>query len=313
MTSYLLLAVAGFSGAILTVAAWLLLRVSDRDVLLAARISAAQGKWHKPEAIQRPRRAVSEPLQRSLAALGHAVMQSGVLPGRTRADLQRTLASSGFRSSNALALFLGGKLVLVLAGLAGGWMLADMLGVQSATRIMMVGIGFVAGLLAPDMIVRKLRKAYLAQLEDGLPDTLDLLVICAQAGLNLEAGMARVALEIRASHKAVADELELTIRELEMMASAAAALANLAQRTELETVKRLVSTLTQTMQYGTPLTDALRSLSAETRQTMLNNFEARAARLPVVLTLPMIVFILPCVFIVVGGPAVIQIMKVFAH
>ena len=85
------------------------------------------------------------------------------------------------------------------------------------------------------------------------------------------------------------------------------------QHLERGGLKRLTSTLIQTMQYGTPLTDGLRNLSNEMRQMALTKFEERAARLPVMLTLPMIVFILPCVFIVVGGPAGIQISKSLSH
>ena len=314
-TSLVLITVAAVSGAVLSVAAWLMLRVSDRDVLLASRISAAQGKWIKLEAVETTgrRRAIKDSVQQSLARIGQAIMRSGLLPGRTRAELQQTLSASGFRGSNALALFLGGKLVMVLAGPLLGWIMADTLASQSSTRLLMLGGGFVAGLLAPDMIVRRIRKRYLDRLENGLPDALDLLVICAQAGLNLEAAMGRVAAEMRLSQPEVADEFELTVKELEIMASAQAALANMGLRTGLDTLKRLVSTLTQTMQYGTPLTDALRTLSAETRQSALTRFESRAARLPVLLTMPMIFFILPCIFIVVGGPAALQVMKAFGH
>ena len=88
------------------------------------------------------------------------------------------------------------------------------------------------------------------------------------------------------------------------------ALTNLGTRTGLDCLKRLGSTLIQTMQYGTPLSAALRVLAAELRQETLTKFEERAARLPVLLTLPMILFILPCVFLVVGGPAVIQVVNV---
>jgi tight adherence protein C len=309
-----LVALAAASGAILVVAAWLMLRVSDRDVQLAARVSAARGRWIKPEAVELPRkRALLEPVQSSIAAVGRAVMQSGLLPGRTRAELQQTLASSGFRGPNALAMFIGAKLVLVPAVPLAALALADALGTSSRTRMIMLAAGFIAGLLAPDKIVRSIRDRYLNRLEAGLPDALDLLVICAQAGLSLEPAMARVAAEMRMARPEVADELELTVRELEIMASAPAALANLAKRTGLPTLQRLVSTLVQTMQYGTPLTDALRTLSAEVRQQALTRFEARAARLPVLLTMPMIMFILPCVFMIVGGPAVIQVMRSLGH
>jgi tight adherence protein C len=146
-----------------------------------------------------------------------------------------------------------------------------------------------------------------------LPDALDLLVICAQAGLSLSPAMGRVAAEMMNVHPAVATELALTVRELEILPSAAEALHNLARRTGLATLDRLGRTLAQTLQYGTPLTDALRNLAAETRQQVLTRFEGRAAQLPVLLTLPMILFILPCVFIIAGGPAVLQVIKTLSH
>ena len=91
------------------------------------------------------------------------------------------------------------------------------------------------------------------------------------------------------------------------------AITNLGQRTGLETFKRLATTLVQTIHYGTPISDALRALSSEMRQEMLTRCEERAARLPVLLTLPTIVFILPCVFLIAGGPAMIQVMKSFGN
>ena len=127
--------------------------------------------------------------------------------------------------------------------------------------------------------------------------------------MSLEPGMTRVAFELRRSRPEVAREFDATVRELEILSDSTMALGNLGRRTGLDSLKRLVSTLTQTMQYGTPLSDALRSLSNEMRQMSLTRFEERAARLPVLLTLPMILFILPCIFIVVGGPAGITVAK----
>ena len=125
--------------------------------------------------------------------------------------------------------------------------------------------------------------------------------------------MSRVALELRPVHPELCDELATTVRELEMMSDSALALTNLGQRTGLESLVRLTATLTQTMQYGTPLSEALRSLSNEMRTATLTAFEERAARLPVLLTVPMILFILPTVFLIVGGPAAIQMMASFSH
>jgi len=311
MTPALLLGMAALSGTVVAVAAWLMLRTSDRDLEFATRIGAARGTWVRvdetAEAV-RSRRLV-DPVQQCISALGMALMQSGLLPGRTRAELQQALISSGFRGPNALALFIGAKLVLIVAGPIAGVLLAGLMGSPNHTFYILGG--FIGGLLLPDQMIKRFRKSYLSKLEAGLPDALDLLVICAQAGLSLEPAMSRVAAEMRGARPQVAVELELTVRELEIMGDAAVALGNLGKRTGLSTLQRLVSTLVQTMQYGTPLTDALRNLSAEVRQQTLTHFEAQAARLPVLLTLPMVLFIMPCVFIVVGGPAILQVMKTF--
>jgi tight adherence protein C len=309
----LLIIMGGVSATVLTTAAWLLLRVSDQDELLARRMSAARGQWVQHNPLERRPRTLLQPLHRLVAGIGKAALGSGVLAGSTKQELQQALLSSGFRGPNALPLFLGAKLVLMVAGPLAALLLAGVMGVSPTTRVMLIGIGFVAGLLAPDQVIKQLRTGYLDRLEAGLPDALDLMVICAQAGLSLEPAMARVAAEMRVARIEVAIELDLTVRELEVMASPQAALANLASRTGLPTLKRLVSTLVQTMQYGTPLSEALRTLSAELRQQTLTRFEERAARLPVLLTMPMILFILPCVFIIAAGPAALRVMKVLSH
>jgi tight adherence protein C len=250
---------------------------------------------------------------RLVGGLGRLIAQSGVLPGRTLAELEQTLSAAGLRGANGLALFVGAKIVL-FAGLPlvlfvvlhGGTM-------RPPLRFMAVGAAALVGLLAPDFAVKQGRGRYLTALQRGLPDALDLLVICTQAGLGLESAIARVAEEIRAAHPAIARELETTSRELQITAESRLALESLARRTGIDSLKRLAATLTQSLQYGTPLVAALRSLSAELRQEALTRFEERAARLPVMLTLPMVVFILPCVFIIVGGPAVMRIMAALHH
>jgi tight adherence protein C len=149
-------------------------------------------------------------------------------------------------------------------------------------------------------------------LEQGLPDALDMMVICAQAGLGLGPTIIRVGTELAPARPEIAHEFLLTANDLQIMSDSRVALNNLGTRTGLDSMKRLVTTLTQTMVYGTPLTEALRMLSVEMRQETLTRFEARAARLPVLLTLPTVVFILPCVFLIVGGPAVIQVVGVLS-
>jgi tight adherence protein C len=165
------------------------------------------------------------------------------------------------------------------------------------------------GLLLPDYAVRTLHKRHLAAVERGLPDALDMLVICTEAGLGLEPAIDRVGREIGYAHPDVAEELVNVAREMRVNADRRAALMNMSKRTGLASLRRLGITLVQTLQFGTPLSHALRTLSAEMRQEALTRFEARAGRLPTLLTVPMIVFILPCVFLIVAGPAVVHVMQ----
>lgn len=247
---------------------------------------------------------------RLLARIGAAITRSGLLPRATLAQIDETLVASGFRAGNALALFVGAK-VLLLAAVPGITALVlPHLDLAPLTHAVAMAVAVLVGLLAPDYVVGRIRATHLHRVEHGLPDALDMMVICAEAGLGLEPAIARVGAEIRAVHPALAQEFARTSGELQFIADSRVALTNLGTRTGLDCLKRLGSTLIQTMQYGTPLSAALRVLAAELRQETLTKFEERAARLPVLLTLPMILFILPCVFLVVGGPAVIQVVNV---
>ena len=312
MSLGLLLGVAAVSAVILMIAAVLMLRVSDTDEALSARFDAARGKWQVAglrEAAPKAKNGAGEMASRAVAGLGQFVMQSGILPGRTRAELQQTLSAAGFRGPNVMAMFIGSKLAMLFGLPVAGWFLAQYFALSPNNVLVAVVVSGVLGLVAPDNIIKRKRQSYLAKLDEGLSDVLDLMVICAQAGLSLEPAMGRVAIELRRVHPEMCEELATTVRELEMMSDSSAALANLGRRTGLESLIRLTSTLIQTMQYGTPLTDALRTLSNEMRTAALTRFEERAARLPVLLTLPMIAFVLPCVFLVVIGPAGIQISR----
>ena len=313
MPNLLLLGLGFVSAVLIAGTAYLLLRVTDRDIRLMERMSAAQGTWTGPKLNEDvPAKGLGGDLKGAVGGLGRAIMSSGLLPGKTRVELEQTLMNSGFRGPNALALFIGSKLILLAIAPLVGWLLANSLGLKDLTRIAAILAITMVGILAPDYNVRRIRKKYLNEVEEGLPDALDLLTICAQAGLSLEPGMTRVAFELKRSRPAIAREFETTVRELEILSDSAIALGNMGKRTGLESLKRLTATLVQTMQYGTPLSEALRSLSNEMRTMALIRFEERAARLPVLLTLPMILFILPCIFIVVGGPAGISVARTLA-
>jgi tight adherence protein C len=251
-------------------------------------------------------RSTSQRLLGLVGGIGGAMTRGRLLSARTIAELEQTLHAAGLRGDQALGVFLGAKaaglLVLPLAtfmGLAAS-------GIAGQALLFATVGAAICGMLLPDLVARRMRKRYLAELERGLPDTLDMLVICAEAGLGLEAAVQRVAVEIRPAHRAVGTEFALMASEMKILADRRQALVNMGERTGVETLKRLATTLSQTLQYGTPLAQALRTLAAEMRQEQLIRFEARAARLPVLLTLPMIVFILPTLFLIVAGPAVLR-------
>jgi tight adherence protein C len=225
-------------------------------------------------------------------------------------DLELRLNSAGFRGRNMLAPFIGAKLLSLVGLPLLAWLVVDRVGWPFAVRLLVIAGAGLAGLLLPDYIVRQLYRRHLAAVEQGLPDALDMLVICTEAGLGLELAIDRVGREIGAAHPDVAEELLNTAREMRVNADRRATLMNMAARAGLPSLRRLAVTLVQTLQYGTPLSQALRTLSSEMRQEALTRFEARAGRLPALLTVPMIVFILPCVFMIVGGPAIVHLMQV---
>ena len=145
----------------------------------------------------------------------------------------------------------------------------------------------------------------------GLPDALELLVVCVEAGLSLEDGLARVVTELKQSQPALADELGLTLADLKILPSRDQALLNLADRVDIPSVRGVVMTLTQTLRYGTPLANSLRVVASEMRNDSLIEMEERANRLPAYLTLPVMLFLMPTIFLVVGGPAALRIMDAF--
>ena len=147
----------------------------------------------------------------------------------------------------------------------------------------------------------------------GLPDALDLLVICAEAGLTVDAAFQRVARELGRAYPELGDEFTLTAIELGFLSERRQAFENLAQRVKLDAVKGVVTTMVQTEKYGTPLASALRVLSGEFRNERMMRAEEKAARLPAIMTIPLILFILPTLFVVILGPAACSISDAFKH
>ncbi|HVF83480.1 MAG TPA: type II secretion system F family protein [Sphingomicrobium sp.] len=178
--------------------------------------------------------------------------------------------------------------------------------------------GLVAGTLvlsykSPDLWLGNKVKKRSDAVRKGLPDALDLLVICAEAGLTVDAAFGRVAKELGKAYPELGDEFGLTAIELGFLNERRLAFENLAGRVDLEAVRGVVTTMIQTEKYGTPLASALRVLSAEFRNERMMRAEEKAARLPAIMTVPLILFILPTLFIVILGPAACSISDNFIN
>jgi tight adherence protein C len=160
---------------------------------------------------------------------------------------------------------------------------------------------------APDLWLKNKVTKRTKAIRKGLPDALDLLVICAEAGLTVDAAFNRVARELGKAYPELGDEFALTSIELGFLTDRRSAFENLANRIDLEAVRGVVTTMIQTEKYGTPLASALRVLAAEFRNERMMRAEEKAARLPAIMTVPLILFILPVLFIVILGPAACSI------
>ena len=166
---------------------------------------------------------------------------------------------------------------------------------------------------APDIWLKNKVTKRSHAVRKGLPDALDLLVICAEAGLTVDAAFGRVARELGKAYPELGDEFGLTAIELGFLNERRQAFENLSLRVDLEAVRGVVTTMIQTEKYGTPLASALRVLSAEFRNERMMRAEEKAARLPAIMTVPLILFILPSLFIVILGPASCSIHDSFIN
>ncbi|WP_020593589.1 type II secretion system F family protein [Kiloniella laminariae] len=169
----------------------------------------------------------------------------------------------------------------------------------------LISVTFI-GAKIPDILLKNAIMKRRELVKKALPDALDLMVICTEAGLSLDAAFNRVAREMITAAPELSDELSLTSLELGFLQERQKALMNLALRIDIPMMRSLVNALIQAERYGTPLAQSLRVMSSELRQERLLKAEEKAARLPAIMTVPMIIFILPPLMIVLLGPAVMR-------
>ncbi|MDG2535479.1 type II secretion system F family protein [Sphingomonas sp. HITSZ_GF] len=224
---------------------------------------------------------------------------------------QTKLLQAGIRRKEFAVAVIFGRLVLPIAlGVPMLYMVygTEMFADWSPLKAYGLVAGtFILGYKAPDLYLKNKIQKRSHAIRKGLPDALDLLVICAEAGLTVDAAFARVSKELSKAYPELGEEFQLTAIELGFLSDRRQAFENLAERIDLDAIRGVVTTMIQTEKYGTPLASALRVLSAEFRNERMMRAEEKAARLPAIMTVPLILFILPVLFIVILGPAACSI------
>ena len=173
---------------------------------------------------------------------------------------------------------------------------------------MAIGAGYL-GFYLPNMFVENLVQRRQQAIGQSFPDALDMLLICVQAGMSIEAAFGKVAKEVASQSLELAEEFSLTTAELSYLQDRRQAFDNLGKRTGVTVIKAVATALIQAERYGTPVSQALRVMAKESRDMRMSEAEKKAAALPPKLTVPMIVFFLPVLFIVILGPAALQVLK----
>jgi tight adherence protein C len=223
------------------------------------------------------------------------------------------LMRAGLRGPKAETMFLIGRFVAPI-----GFMLialfyvtfnAKLAGMAGGMKIMVVIFAAYIGIKAPEIYLSNLTTTRQASMRKAFPDALDLLLICVESGMSVEHGFGKVSREIAGASIPLAEEFTLVTAELSYLPDRRVAYENLAKRTGLDGVRSVCTALIQAERYGTPVGQALRVLAQESRDARMNDAEKRAAALPPKLTVPMILFFMPALFIVILTPALVQIFK----
>jgi tight adherence protein C len=227
-------------------------------------------------------------------------------------EARTKLIQAGYRGQGPYVVFLFFRMVAPLALLGAAIVYLFFLTDLDQPTMIKVGLCLFAaylGMQVPYLFLKNKIQHRKMSIQRAFPDALDLLLICVESGMSVEAAFRRVSEEIGTQSIALAEELTLTTAELSYLPDRRQAYENLAMRTDLEGVKSVCIALQQAERYGTPMAQTLRVMSQENRDMRMSEAEKKAAALPPKLTVPMIVFFLPVLFVVILGPAAIKVMS----
>jgi tight adherence protein C len=302
---------AGGSAALLVLVASVLLagEATQRDLSRRVRHVASGGTIGGLEPVSNAGSSLFAAIRR----IGAALQATSLFSQSDIAALERSAAAAGLNPQHTVPVVIGGKVVLMLGCPALAFIGMTLAGYTSMIRLVVTMLAVALGMLGPNWTLQRFRKSRIAALRRGLPDALDLMVVCAEAGLGLESAVDRVSAELRSSSPAIAMEFNQLGQDMRLSSDRGMALVRMAERTEIESFQQLAGALSQALRYGTPLGQALRVLAVEMRNERLMRLEEKAARLPVLLTIPLALFIFPCLFIVVAAPVVIRVLNLLHH
>ena len=286
---------------------------SDRNPMMS-KIRAIQERRQNLQKESRAPKGRKKP-ETSVNFMRAVVIRFQLLKKNQVGHLEAKLIEAGFRSNDAIYVLTFFNLITpIILGIIGFFYMRykqQLPGaVPSTMNFVWPILGAYLGLKLPGYYVGHVRKKRYASIQKALSDTLDLMTICAEAGLSLATMLDRVSKELAMTYPEISEELMLTSIEIGFLPDRNKALTNLAERCTLQEVRGISSVLIQTEKYGTPIAQALRVLANEFRQTRMLRAEQKAARLPALMTVPMILFILPTLFIVIIAPAAVKLMDV---
>lgn len=268
------------------------------------------------------------PTQRRLERLASGDVAAQALPWKVRLarwleplarratasdEVRQRLVQAGFRDENAVTLYTGGRLLLPLLLAAGAAAFGALAGIESGGRLGLITIAAGLGYLGPSHVLDRLRTARQREIRLALPDALDLLVVCVEAGLSLGAGIGRVAREFVRSAPALCEELRIVTAEMQAGKGSADALRGFSDRVGIEEVGSLVAMMVQSERFGTSIADALRIQAECSRKDRLQKAEERAQKASVRMLVPAALFIFPATMIVTIGPAVLVMAETFSQ
>lgn len=305
-------------GLVGVVVVWIIWKVLLDTNPLEARLRAVSERRKElvKEVQKRPSRRAKDKAKQNNLVKRLAALLKLQKPSGGMSELKLKLYRAGYRGKDAVSAYIISRLALSggltlffgFLSLAGG----NYKNKPGQTAMFVIALALF-GWFLPAILVKNKAQKRQQELRKAMPDALDLMVICAEAGLSLDASLDRVSREIGQTYPILGEEFTLTSVELGLLPERSKALQNLAERVELQSVLSLVNTLIQTERYGTPLAQALRVLAGEMRDERMMKAEEKAARLPATMTVPMILFILPTLFIIIIGPAAIKVIATMSY